>query len=66
MKQDNTVRCECGGQVAVGGVLNPLVDLAIEVVNGKPVVKTAYNKKRIVGYTGFCMKCRKEGQFVLA
>jgi hypothetical protein len=51
--------------VSVGGVLNPLADIGIGIVNGKPVVETAYNRKCVVGYTGFCTSCRNQGQFVL-
>jgi hypothetical protein len=64
-KQGNSIRCSCGGQVSVGGVLNPLVDLGIGVgADRKLVVSKTYSKK-VIGYTGFCMKCQKQGRFLL-
>jgi hypothetical protein len=65
-KQGNSVRCGCGGQLAVSGTLNPLVDLGIGVgPNRKLIVSKTYSRK-VVGYTGFCLKCRKEGRFLLS
>ena len=58
-----TVRCSCGGQVMVDASLHPLVDLGMGFRRGKFVVDKVYAKK-IIGYRGACMKCRKEGNFL--
>lgn len=60
-----TVRCECGGQLAISGVLRPAVDLGFGFKGGKFEISATYAKNRIAGYSGFCMKCRKEGKFEL-
>lgn len=60
-----TVRCSCGGQVMVEGSLHPLADLGFGFKGGKFVVEAKHNMKKVVGYSGICMKCRKQGQFVL-
>lgn len=64
-KKDNSIRCECGGQVAVGGTLNPLVDLGIGVGSDRKLVVSKTYSRKIIGYTGFCLKCRKNGRFLL-
>ena len=61
-KQD--IRCECGGQIASSGTLHPLVDFGMGFVGRKFEVKRVYGK-RVIGYVGFCMKCQKEGKFLL-
>ena len=60
-----TVRCECGGQVAVGATLHPLVDLGVGIVGGKPQVTVRHDMRRTIGFNGFCMKCHQEGNFFL-
>ena len=65
-KQGNSIHCTCGGQVAVGGTLNPLVDLGIGVWSDRTLIVTKTYSKKIIGYTGFCMKCRKRGRFLLS
>ncbi len=60
-----SIRCECGGQLAVGGTLHPLVDLGFGFVVGRFKVNVRHNMKKISGFSGFCMKCRKEGRFFL-
>jgi len=66
-KKGNSIRCECGGQVAVGGTVHLLIDIGF----GFPTpgsrrfeVRRTYSKK-VSGYTGFCMTCRKQGSFLL-
>lgn len=58
------VRCECGGQLAIDATLHPLADLGVGFRKGKFEIKTKYSK-RVIGYRGFCMKCQKEGDFLL-
>ena len=64
-KQGNSIRCACGGQIAVGGTLNPLVDLGIGVGSDRKLVVNKTYAKKVIGYTGFCLKCRKQGRFLL-
>ena len=63
-KVNNCIRCECGGQVACEAMLYPLVDFGIGFVNKEFVVNKTYGKK-VIGYTGFCLKCKKRGRFLL-
>ena len=60
-----TVRCSCGGQVAVGATLHPLVDIGFGFVGSKFEVKVKHNMRKIIGYQGFCMRCQKDGDFFL-
>lgn len=71
---------ECGGQVMVGGEIRSLVDFGfgfrkrgkrrgwdtkeIATPVGPLSVDRKYSKK-VTGYSGCCMKCRAEGQFML-
>lgn len=61
-KQD--IRCECGGQLAVGGTIHNLADFGMGFRGGKFEVKAKYSRK-VAGYSGFCFKCGKEGTFIL-
>lgn len=63
-KQGNSIRCECGGQLAVGGTLHPLVDLGIGVGPDRRLIVDKTYSKKVIGYTGFCLKCRKDGRFL--
>jgi hypothetical protein len=61
------VHCQCGGQLAVGGTIHPLADLAMGFRRGKFEIKTKYSRK-VIGYSGFCLRkgCGKSGRFLLA
>ena len=57
------VHCQCGGQLAIGGegyVQLPMGFGFDCASNGKFVVDVV----RYPAYSGWCMKCRKEGMFV--
>lgn len=62
-QEGKVVRCECGGQVAVSGTVHVLADLSVGFKDGRTNVLTSYDK-RACGYSGFCLKCRKAGQFL--
>ena len=65
-KRGNDIRCECGAQLAVGGTLHRVADIAFGFNRkGQFELKTKASR-RIGGYQGFCMKCRKSGDFALA
>ena len=59
------IRCVCGGQVACEGSLHPLVDLGVGFRGGKLRIDRTYSK-RVIGYSGFCLKCQKQGHFLLS
>ena len=63
-KVNNTIRCECGGQIMIDAQLHPLVDLGFGFRKAKFVVDRKYGKQ-VIGYRGTCMKCRKDGNFML-
>jgi hypothetical protein len=63
-KDTKDIRCECDGQVACGGTVHNLVDLGIGFRQGKLRIDRTYSKQSI-GYSGFCLKCFKEGHFIL-
>lgn len=64
-EKDRDVRCECGGQLMVGGTIHPLADLGMGFNRkGKFEIKTKFSKK-VIGYVGFCLDCQKDGQFLL-
>ena len=63
--KEKTVRCACGGQIMVGASLHPLVDLGVGFRGSKFEVRRKYNMKKVIGYAGECMRCRKEGNFFL-
>lgn len=65
-KQGNSIRCGCGGQLSIGGTLHPLVDFGIGVGSDRKLIVDKTYSRRVIGYTGFCLKCRKEGRFLLS
>jgi hypothetical protein len=64
-RKGNDVRCECGGQLAIGGTVHPLADMGFGFVGGKFKIERKYSK-RVIGYSAFCFACRKEGTFLFA
>jgi hypothetical protein len=54
----------CGGQVMIDSALHGLADLAFGFVGKKFEIKKKYSK-RVAGYLGVCLKCEKEGRFML-
>jgi hypothetical protein len=54
------VRCECGGQLAVGGEGYVQLPTGFGFAGSKFVV----DAKRYPAYSGFCLKCSKSGMFV--
>lgn len=64
-QRGKSIFCPCGGQVSCGGTIHPLSDLAIGFDGkGKPKLTGMY-AKLVIGYKGICMKCQKEGNFIL-
>ena len=49
----------------IGASLHGLVDFGVGFVGSKFEVKRKYGKK-VIGYQGACLKCRKEGNFFFA
>jgi hypothetical protein len=47
-------------------MLNPLVDLGIGVGSDRKLVVEKTYSRKVIGYTGFCMKCQKQGRFLLS
>lgn len=52
----------CGGDIAVSGTVHGLTNLGFGFRGGKFVVDATHSRKP-TGYSGFCMKCHKEGSF---
>lgn len=63
-KDKKDIRCPCGGEVACGGTVHPLSNLGIGFRGGKLRVDRSYSRL-VIGYSGFCFSCRREGHFIL-